>query len=232
MSPAQRLEVYREQFWLRHVPSLQDDYPTLAWTVGGSASFRALAVEYLEACPPCTWDLQRLGENLPTYVESHAPWSENGLARDAARLDWAFMKAFDAPDAPPLDPRMLSANPPEDWSLARIVFHPSLSVLSLAHPVHELRDALQRGVLPACSAGDTSVAVWRDTGCVIRAAALEPLARELLLALFAGTQLGEACEAVACSATDHSDIDRRVSSSFQGWTASGWVIGLRFGEQT
>ncbi|HEX3345568.1 MAG TPA: putative DNA-binding domain-containing protein, partial [Polyangiaceae bacterium] len=61
MSSYERLEVYREQFWLRHLASLDDDFPTLAWVLGGHGPFRELATAYLRAWPPRTWDLQRLG---------------------------------------------------------------------------------------------------------------------------------------------------------------------------
>src|ERR1019366_3146332 len=60
LAPADRLDIYRDQYWLRHVGNLVDDFPTLEWIVGAPA-FRALASRYLTAHPPRTWNLQRLG---------------------------------------------------------------------------------------------------------------------------------------------------------------------------
>lgn len=230
MSPADRLDVYREQFWLRHVPSLEEDFPTLSWAVGGPSRFQVLATEYLSACPPRTWDLQRLGEFLPAHVAHHPRWQDDILVRDAARLDWAFMEAFDAPDAAPFDPRSLAAVTEDAWALATVVFHPSVRALSFAYAVHELRrslkgDSAPQRPLPA----NTHVVVWRDATCALQAIEIEGAAHALLVALTIGTPLGEACDAAvrAVESSDPSELGTKVSSWFQQWTASGWVSALR-----
>ena len=229
MAPHERLEVYREQFWLRHLASIDEDFPTLTWVVGGREAFRELATGYLRACPPRTWDLQRLGIDLPSYLAGAAPWRDDLLARDAARLDWAFMEAFDAPDSPPFDPRVLASTPEEAWPAARIDLHASLRLLSLAHPVHELRDAVREGVAVARpSAAPTHLVVHRDPACFLRAAAVEPLAFELLETLRGGVALGDACEAAArTSERDPLEIGEKLGGWFQQWTAGGWIRAVR-----
>lgn len=229
MTPAARLEVYREQFWMRHWPNLEQDYPTLAWVLGGADKLRELSTAYLLAHPPRTWDLQRLGADLPAYVVGHPLWGQDALACDAARLDWAFMETFDAPDAPPFDPRALAATSEDAWPSARIAFHPSLRLLSLGHPVHMLREAVKRGeARERPRAEPTFVVVWRDGACWQRAEAVEPSAYELMAALLRGLALGDACERVvrAAAADDESDLGQRVGGWFQHWTASGWVASV------
>jgi hypothetical protein len=231
MSPADRLDVYREQFWLRHVPSLEEDFPTLSWAVGGRSRFRDLAIEYLSVCPPRTWDLQRLGEGLPSHVAKHSPWDSDVLAHDAARLDWAFMEAFDAADAGPLNPSVLSVAPEDAWPHAKIVFHPSVRTLTLGHPLHELRETVKGGSDPERpSPASTPVVVWRDATCCVQVVAIEGRAYALLVALTSGTPLGQACDAVARAtpAESVSDLGSRVTSWFQEWTANGWVSAVRF----
>jgi hypothetical protein len=232
MPPAQRLEVYREQFWQRHLSSLDDDFPTLAWATGGRDAFHRLATEYLGACPPQSWNLQGLGACLPDYVESHRPWCDDAIARDAARLDWAFMEAVDAPDAPPFDARALAAATEDGWLKAHVVFHPALRALAITHPLHEVRDAARLG--SACErppARETHVIVWRDAAYFLRTASLEPLAFELLVALKDGAALGEACEMLthAAGVADLSVLEPKVGEWFQAWTASGWVSSVAFG---
>jgi hypothetical protein len=240
MSSVERLDVYREQYWSRHLPSLEEDYPTLMWVLGGSDRFRELATGYLGACPPRTWDLRRLGANLPAYVSANSPWRDDALARDAAHLDWAFMETFDAPDAPAFDPSVLSTAPEEAWPAARIVLHPSIRRLVLAHPAHELRTAVQSkaddasGAPPRPPPMQTHVVVWRDRAFQLRSAAVDPMAFELLAALEAGAPLGEACEAVAreAGAADANAFGPRVGEWFQQWTAEGWVTAVRFSATT
>lgn len=228
-SAASRLDVYREQFWLRHLSNLTDDFPTLAWVIGAK-EFHRLVAAYLEAFPPQTWDLQRLGANVPKYLAGHTPWRDDHLTVDASLLDWAFMEAFDAPDAPPLDLRPL-ANASEDaWTSARIELHPSVRRIALDYPVHELREAVRRN--DACGLPPrepTRVVVWRDSTFILRAMALEPAAFELLGNLSAGTPLGQACEAVAAigDAREPASLGANVGEWFRQWTASGWVSAIR-----
>jgi hypothetical protein len=225
MSPAQRLEVYREQFWLRHWPNLEDDFLTLQWALGGAA-FRDLTTRYLCAEPPRTWDLQRLGAGLPEFVATTAPFREDALAVDAARLDWAFMEIFDAPDAPPLHPQALAGLSEEQWPRARLVLHPALRILRLSFAVHDLREAIRRGESPSRPAPHSSVVVvWRSPSCVLGARALDADEADLLTALRDGAPLGDACEALASSGkvTDVAEFGSKISRWFESWTAASWI---------
>jgi hypothetical protein len=224
-----RLEVYREQYWLRHLSNLGDDFPTLAWVVG-IAAFREIGVAYLKAHPPRTWDLQRLGAGLPAFISQRAPLSDDPLALDASRLDWAFMEAFDAPDAGPLDLRPLASAPEDAWTSARIELHPAVRRLTVAHPVHDLREAVKRRDARGRPLAATAhVVVSRDARCFLHAAAIEPMAFELLGELAGGTPLGLACEAVARAheGAEGVDLGARVGAWFQSWTAAGWVSAVR-----
>ena len=229
LRPTDRLEIYREQFWLRHVSNLVDDFPTLGW-VAGAAAFHELASAYLIAHPPRTWNLQRLGAELDAYMANEPRWAGDPLAMDACRLDWAFMEAFDAPDAGPFDLAHL-ANAPEDAvTAARLTFHPSIRRLVLEHAVHELRDAVKRG--DACgrpAASGVRVVVWRDATFALKATAVEPIAFDLLAELAAGTALGRACEMVASAHSAGDDVGERVGAWFRQWTANGWVSAIELG---
>ena len=223
-----RLDVYREQFWLRHLSNLTDDFPTLAWAIG-AASFEELVAGYLEAFPPRTWSLQRLGADVPRYLAGRAPWSGDALAIDASVLDWAFMEAFDAPDPEPLDLRALANATEEAWTVARIDFHPAMRRVALAHPVHDLRQAVKRGeARERPAAADVRVVVWRDFSNLLRVTAVETAAFDLLGRLSEGATLGKACEAVAKGEPrDVAGLGASVGEWFRQWTANGWVSAVR-----
>jgi hypothetical protein len=220
-----RLEVYRDQFWQRHVPSLAEDFPTLRGVMG-EPSFDDLLRRYLLASPPRDWNLQRLGAGVPAFVATHFAPQDDGLAHDAALLDWAFMEVFDAPDAPLLDLRAVATAPPDAWPLARIAFLPALRHVATAHPVAALREAVKKGEpwqRPAAAPGST--VVWRDAACFLHAADVDPVAAQLMIALQSGQRLGDACASVGAL---HPEIvaeafDANVGAWFQQWTASGWL---------
>lgn len=219
-----RLEVYRDQFWQRHVPSLVEDFPTLR-AVMGEATCDDLLRRYLLASPPRGWNLQRLGAGVPAFVAAHC----DGLAHDVALLDWAFMEVFDAPDAPPLDLRALASAPPDAWPLARITFLPALRHVPTSHPVVALRVAATRGEPWQRPAAATSRAVvWRDAACFLHAADVDPVAAQLMIALQAGQRLGDACASVAAlyPAIGAEAFDANVGTWFQQWTANGWLSAV------
>jgi hypothetical protein len=230
MTPAERVEVYREQFRLRHLKNLADDYPTLAWVIGGAETFAALVTEYLAAHPPRTWDLQRLGADMPSFVSAHAKWGADARACDAAHLDWAFMEIFDAPDAPPFDTSVLASTPEDRWPSAHIELLPALRLVPMRWALHDVREALKRGVEAATPPrADTRVVVWRDGACFQRNVAIEAGAFDLLTRLRDDAALGEACEAAARAAgEDVSRFGERVGALFQEWTSRGWIARVRF----
>jgi len=220
-----RLEVYRDQFWLRHLASLAEDFPTVRWVLA-DASFDALLGAYLRAYPPHGWNLQRLGADVPAFLASRAPWNQDALARDAALLDWAFMEVFDAADASPLDLRVVAAAPPDAWPQARIAFLPALRHVATAHPVHAVREAVKKG--NACerpAPAPTTAVVWRDAAHFLHAMAVDAVAAELMHALNGGQRLGEACASVAAAhpAISAETFDASVGRWFQQWTANGWL---------
>jgi len=225
MTPTDRLEVYRDQFWIRHLRNLADDYPTLAWALGGAETFADLAGEYLRAHPPRTWDLQRLGASMPEHVEHHARLGSDATAVDAARVDWAFMEVFDAPDATPFDPRVLASTPEDKWPGARVELSPALRTLALRSDLLPVRDALEAGdpPPPRPSPSIGHAVVWRDAACFLRSVAVEGPAFALLVRLSKGEALGAACEAVALEAGSEVAVADQVGPWFQDWVQRGWV---------
>jgi hypothetical protein len=139
------------------------------------------------------------------------------------------MEVFDAPDAPVLDLRVVAAAPPDAWPLARIAFLPAMRHVTTGHAVHALREAVKKG--EACerpSPGQTSAVVWRDAANFLHAAAVDPVAAELMLALRGGLPLGEACASVAAAhpAIGPEAFDANVGAWFRQWTANGWLSAV------
>ncbi|MEA2748975.1 MAG: hypothetical protein QOI41_3118 [Myxococcales bacterium] len=228
LSPAEQLDVYREQYLLRHLDVLREDFLTLEHALGDTR-FETLAKAYLKALPSRSFSLRDLGVDLPRFVAETAPWSEDPLLADLARLEWAFVDAFDAPDAPPLDLATVTAVPEDAWPSARLVLQPSVQRLALRYPAHEARLAARSGERSAAEAmkrpppTPTYVVLFRGAER-LQCLAIDPDAYALLDELARGTALGDACERVAtASGASGASFEEKVGAWFQQWTALGWL---------
>lgn len=220
MQPAQQLDVYREQFWWRHVACLAEDLPTLAALLG-EEDFEDLAAAYFEAKPPADFLLRNLGAGLADFLARHRP--DDPLLGDLARVEWAFIDAFDAADAPPLDPASVAAIPEDAWTSARIELNPSLQRLRLLHPAHEMRSAFHRGEpLVRVPRSPTFLVVYRR-GLRHYQETLDELAFAMLDRLAAGAPLGEAAEAVASETDREQEVQARIGEWFTRWASLGWI---------
>jgi len=241
LSPVEQLDIYREQFWLRHIGSLRDDYPSLVHILGDER-FEDLCRAYVKEHPPTSFTLRDLGDQMASFIHAEAPWKEDHLLFDIARLEWAFIEAFDAADAPPLDASTLASASEEAWVGARLRLQPSMQRLALDYPAHELRGRVRAGEDPerppakrvhvviyrAGLGHETSTAAERATLQYIE---VDAMAFELLEALAMGAPLGPACEvlALAHGVTDSAAMEARVGGWFQQWAAYGWISRVDFG---
>jgi len=140
----ERLDIYHQQYWLRILGSLREDFPALAAALG-EAKFERLARAYLAAHPSRSFTLRNLGRHLEAFVlrPAHrrltAP--HTALAADLARFEWAQVVAFDEGEIAPVTAEQLAGADP---ARLRLRLQPYLSVLRFAHPVDHFVLALQR----------------------------------------------------------------------------------------
>jgi hypothetical protein len=228
LSAVEQVDIYREQFWLRHVDVLRDDFAALEYALGEDA-FERLVRAYLMACPSASFTLRDLGERMTEFLESRAPWSEDTFLAALARVEWAFVDAFDGPDSPPFDPATIAGVAEDAWPGARIVLHSALQRLSLAWPAHDYRIAARKDEKPvrpdprACH-----VVVYRGPE-LLHCLEIDNDAWAMLDELAKATPLGEACErAAAASGTDPATFQGRLAGWFSEWTSLGWIRAVRF----
>jgi hypothetical protein len=252
LSPSDQLDIYREQFWLRHTGALEEDFTAVARLIGKDAFFE-LCAKYMKTCPPASFTLRDLGDRFADFVAETKPYADDALLCDIARVEWAFVEAFDAPDAPPLDPHKIAATPEDAWPGAVVAIHPALRLLALRHPAQELRIRARQtesggagegasastnegactdecehaeSLLPRIEPADTYLVVFRAPD-VLKYIDVEREAYVLLGKLAAKVPLGRACEeTIAETGADAAAFEQNVGAWFQSWTQWGWVTDL------
>lgn len=228
LSPVEQVDIYREQFFLRHVDALREDFRSLEHLLGDDA-FEELARAYLAACPPTSYTLRDLGVAMDAFVRTHEPWSKDPFVADLARTEWAFVDAFDGPNSPPFDPSMLGTATEEQWPGARIVLQAAMRRVVLAHPAHEYRASVKAEESPSRpEAKPTWLVVFRGKEN-LQYIDIENDAFELLEELAKGTPLGEACERAAkASNVAPESFEAKLGQWFQEWTTFGWISRVQF----
>jgi hypothetical protein len=219
MTPVDQLEVYREQFFLRHIGSLREDFPTIEFLLGAK-KFEELCVAYLKAMPPATFALRDASDRMASFLETTAPYREDALLADCAKIEWALIEAFDAADAPPLDVSTIASIDEDAWDRAKIVLHPSIRFSTLQYPAHTFRTAVRSGEKPSRPERKPACVVTFRGADSLRYLEVEPAALALLTALSREQPLGLAGEEAA---KIDADVGEKIGEWFQTWSANGWI---------
>jgi hypothetical protein len=236
----ERLEIYNRQYWFRVLGSLAEDFAALASVIGARA-FEKLSVAYLTAHPSRSFTLRNLGAQLPQWLAGHPQFAgrRHRLAVDVARIEWAFIEAFDSAERTPLtldQIATLDAN-------SRLALQPHLRLVALDYPADDLVLGLHhREKRQASEAGirheDSSEApiglprlrrrpTWLAAHRVDMSVYYRRLEREEFLTLSglrAGTSLAEALAAGFANSTIPEQ--RRallVRAWFANWAELGWI---------
>lgn len=239
----ERLEIYNRQYWFRVTAAVSEDFPALN-AVLGSRRFDALIAAYLEVTPSSSWSLRDLGAGLPSFLAAHPELGgrRHRLGVDVARLEWAYVEAFDARQLTPITAEELAGLGPE----SRLLLQPHLQLLDVDYPVDDLvvairkdspekeavssamteRRSRSRRFLPPMKQGRRYLAVHRFEDLVY----YRPLPREeymLLSALRNGTSISAAVEsALAASSLGLHEQAEVIQQSFAHASELGWLCSL------
>jgi hypothetical protein len=197
LDAAARLGIYADMYRARLLDVLREDFPRTLAVLGG-ARFDALAEGYLARHPSRHPSVRHLGHAFAddlAVTASAPPW-----VADLARLEWARVEVFDAPDPEPLRLADLAAVPPADWSELRFTLSAACRLLECAWPVHAIWAAAENdpagAVALASAAAPLTVRVWREGWSVSHVAMGAGEARALR-AVQRGETFAEVCAALA-----------------------------------
>jgi hypothetical protein len=230
LRPVDQLEIYREQFWLRHTASLVEDFPGVGGIIG-QEEWQRLVEGYFAQHGPAYWSLRDLGRHFPEHIASLADLPHRDLCHDMARLEWQYIELFDAPDSAPLDLRALAALPPGALERGVFALSPSVSLLTVDYPVAELRSALlddtRSESVPIPDPQRQHLVLYRGANRRLYHHPLSEEAFVLLAELERGLCLVEACESTLERLPESGErLQAGVGGWFQDWVRRGWIASV------
>ena len=192
-----RLDVYARMYRARLVDVLREDYSRVALLLGDER-FAAAAGEYIAAHPSTHPSLRWFGRDFASFLDEMAPTDVSPYTADLARLEWARLAVFDAPDAAPLDMDALRAIPIEAWTDLRFRLVPAVAMLRVDWPVHRIWNALQAQATASAEwqAEETWLRVWRQDATVYQAT-MDEIERTALPYVQRGDDFALLCGGVA-----------------------------------
>lgn len=107
LRPAQRIQLYNQQYWWRLLNTMQEAFPLVTRLFGFYDFNRVIAVPYLVKYPPRHWSLSLIGDRLALWAEENYTADDKTLLINAIKLDWAFNYCFIAPELPPISSEQL-----------------------------------------------------------------------------------------------------------------------------
>jgi len=220
-----RFGVYRNNVITGLIEALQDSFPAVCRLVG-EEYFRAMARLYVTARPPLSPVLLQYGADFPTFVAGFEPTATLPYLAEVARIERAWLEAYHAAEAPPLDPTSLAATAPERVGELAFTLHPSLRVVRCRYPALTIwRMNVADGVPGAVdlTAGGEDVLVVRPAADV-EVRALPAGGARLLAALGSDRPLAAAVRAALPRCTPE-DLSMHLagllrSGAFTGFTAA------------
>lgn len=137
------LRVYRHNTGANLTDALAAVYPVVKRLVG-DGFFDYAADRYWRAHPPAGGNIHDFGDSFPDFLSGFEPARSLVYLADVARLEWAWHRAFHAPDPAPFDRRQLADLDPADYGALRFRLHPSARLIKSSWPVLRIWEAHQQ----------------------------------------------------------------------------------------
>jgi len=164
-----RYNVYRNNVTVSLINAMTDIYPAIL-RITGEEFFRALAREYVRQHPPKSPLLFLFGEHFADFLTGFDHAKHLPYLADVARLERAWLTAYHAADAKPLDPAILSSVSPEQTGQLTFKAKPGTYIISSEFPVFTIY-AMNRDLMPLdtvdMSTGEAALVTRPDADVVV-----------------------------------------------------------------
>ncbi|HEX4050188.1 MAG TPA: DNA-binding domain-containing protein [Steroidobacteraceae bacterium] len=128
-----RFGVYRNNVIAGLIEVLRDAFPACCRLVG-EEYFRAMARLYVSTRAPRSPVLLHYGADFPAFVADFEPTATLPYLAEVARIERAWLEAYHAAEAPPLDAAALAKIAHRDLGELRFTLHPSVRIVRCRYP--------------------------------------------------------------------------------------------------
>lgn len=208
-----RFGVYAHHTRVSLCIAIENAYPTTSRLVGADF-FAEMVRRFVISHPPTHGWLSAYGREFPEFVAQYPPAADLPYLPDLACIEWARVRAANAPYEPGLDLNFLMTFNPGDLENLRLKLHGAASLVCSRFPVFDIWQAHQHGTddqIPPIelAKGSQDVLITRAGVMEVVVALLGPGDSAFLAALMQQLPFGAACQA-AVSAEEEYDLGSRL----------------------
>lgn len=228
LRPAQRIEIYNQQYWWRLLKTFQETFPFLSRLFGYFEFNRLISIPYFVKYPPNHWSFGSLGDRLVQWVLEEYVGEDQQLVADAAWLDWAFVNCFTAGQLP-----AIIQNEGEDISTCILYTQPHVHLFNFDYELFKYRDDFlqqnhdywQVNPFPELKRDKKYYFIlYRNPELDISWKEIGKTEYDLLVQFKHGTSIENVCEWLETQSIDvYEQAANHLQEWFQEWTARNWL---------
>lgn len=158
LSPKQRLQIYRNNYYLSLIDCLQKTYITVIKIIGAEC-FTALAQQYIQHYPPTSGNVHNFGMHLAPLLVEHTLAQSLPYLYEVAQLDWAYHEIFHEIDCGLFDAMQLINITSHKYNEIIFKINPSAKLFSFNFPIFNIwqichREDKQHEIINLAESGD------------------------------------------------------------------------------
>ena len=221
---ARRYNIYRNNVTVSLIAALASIYPAVQ-RITGAEFFRAMARFHLRETLPKSPLLFEYGRDFPDFIDRYEYARTMPWLGDTARIERAWLDAYHAADAEPLQSGALAAIPSQQLANAVFRVHPATRIVRSRYAAVTIF-AANRASEPvaAINAANAEDALTTRPRLEVVVRRLPPGGATFLKALAAGGSLGEAA-AAAMQASPSFDISRAIVDMLDAGAFTAVALG-------
>lgn len=233
MRPAQRIQIYNQQYWWRLLNALHETFPSVTRLLGYYEFNRTVGIPYLVKFPPNHWALASVGDHLAQWVQEEYLGDNQNLIHQLASIDWAFNDSFTLKQLPPLTTEQISSEEAVEQLLSTPLYaQPHLHLFQIQGDLFFLRSEWikhdvghwQQHPMPEFDRKKNYFfALYRNHLNEISWKEIAEGEYALLSRFQQGSSINDACEWLASQEPLQESSASHLNTWFQEWSRRGWL---------
>ncbi len=218
-----RFAVYRNNVASSLIEALEAAYPVVRRLVG-EEYFRAVAGLHALADPPRSPIMLHYGKGFPEFLARFEPLSSHPYLGDVARIERAWIEAYHAAEAEPLQPEAFASIPAHRVADLHFTLHPSMRLVRSVFPALTIWHAnrLEQSPSPLDLDSGGQEALIARPAAEVEVRLVPPDGALFLQRLARGDSLAEAA-AAATAVSESFDLTQHLAALLE----SGLITGAR-----